>query len=190
MCIRDRYKELRKEYEESPINRLRQEVNAKEMQLVEINRKVDRATRAKEQYKENYEKVKTELVRLRNTVEAEKEQSLEKQREEIGKLRLQLATQKFAEEEQKEMRLIKTQLEILQKEYTVQSPAKVDTAQAITLIVGSAKEMEASNFMEGNALERLIAERMELLASGLYNENDEVIRVLTEQIEQAQRMGY
>lgn len=72
----------------------------------------------------------------------------------------------------------------------MQSPARADVAQPITLIVGSAKEMEANNLAEGSALERLIAERMELLASGLYSENDEVIRVLTEQIEQAQRMGY
>ena len=36
-------------------------------------------------------------------------------------------------------------------------------------------------------IDRLIAERRELLQSGLYNENDEVIKVLTAQIESSQK---
>ena len=60
--------------------------------------------------------------------------------------------------------------------------------QPITLIVEANKQTEIKSQPKTTSLERLIAERMELLSSGLYNEGDEVIRVLTEQIEQAQRM--
>ena len=55
--------------------------------------------------------------------------------------------------------------------------------------MGSNKEIEGSYLIEEGTVERLIAERTELLASGLYDEGDEVIRILTEQIEQAQRIG-
>ena len=112
-----KFRELKKEYEESPISQLKQEIHMKAIQLIEVEKKLEKSIQAKEQYRGNYEKIKGELIKLRNNLDLEKERNLEKQKEEIEKLRLQITSQKFAEEEQKELRNLKTQLENLQREY-------------------------------------------------------------------------
>jgi len=185
--IEQKYKDLRKEYEESPINQLKNEINLKQANIIELERKLEKSMQTKEQYRQNYEKIKAELIKIRNEMDLEKERNIEKQKEEIEKLRIQIASQKYAEEEQKEMKNIKSQLENLQKEYATKTPIKQEEFQLITTN-RLLETKQAVQPLPSSQIERLINERKELIMSGLYTENDEVVRVLTNQIEAAQKI--
>ncbi len=186
----EKYKALKKEYEESPVNQLKQEINAKSIQLIEIEKRLEKSIQVKETYRAQYEKIKAELIRLRGSVETEKERSLQKQRDELGRLRLQVTSQRMAEEEQKEMRLIKTQLDTLQQQFAGEQSPRKEESQAQNVFLQNYQQEARPVLLPPvpkGELARLQTEKRDLLESGLYTENDEVVRVLNEQIAEAVR---
>ena len=177
-----------KEYQGSPINMLRQEITAKGIEIIELQRQLEKASQVKDQYKLQYEKMKIELIKMKKLLDEEKENALKRKLEEYERVSLQANSQKMASEEQKEIAQLKEMIIKLQNRLSGEASGKqiMKSAENIQTYV-TATPMQLSNTKEDakgvSDLERLINEKNELLSTGLYNEEDELIKELSKQIE-------
>ena len=66
------------EVEQSPLNVLRNELAQKQIEVVEMETKVQRANEARDDYKVKFEKVKKDMIALKKQIDQEKEHTLTK----------------------------------------------------------------------------------------------------------------
>lgn len=75
------------EVEQSPLNVLRNELAQKQIEVVEMETKVQRANEARDEYKAKFEKVKKDMIALKKQIDQEKELTLTKQAEELEQIK-------------------------------------------------------------------------------------------------------
>jgi len=75
----DRYFNLKKEVEDSPLAVLRNELGTKQLEIVELESKVKAAVEQRDDYASKYGLIKKDMVGLKRQIDAEKEKQLEKQ---------------------------------------------------------------------------------------------------------------
>ena len=230
----DKYKILKSEYEESPIAILRNEIATKNIEINEIRKESEHSEQLKEQYKNRYEQIKSELIRIRQEQEMEKENNIIRQNNEINKLKGELEERNKLRDEKQELHKLKNEIERYGGKYGMggntnyQEPIPQNP-------MGSIKSNKSINQREGNIyntkgsggdmdwsvgestgsnvflhnyapppnkyiqpntgavlkgggakgesqLDRIINERKELLDSGLYREDDQLIIEFNAQI--------
>ena len=187
----DRYALLKKEFEESSMNQLKQEISAKELEVLELEKKLEKSVQAKELYKSQYDKIKEEIIRIREAVQLAREQEMKRQAEEIDKLRFQITMQKQPEEQS--YKPAKPALESVRMSGKKEEQTARQSNVFLHNYEGPEPQHTEPTFQPKGTkerlligeLERLMAERKELLESGLYNEGDEIIKVLSTQIAEA-----
>ncbi|XP_055478756.1 centrosomal protein of 120 kDa isoform X2 [Psammomys obesus] len=184
----NKYKILEKEFQQfkdqqsnKPEIRLQSEINLLTLEKVELERKLESATKSKLHYKQQWGRALKELARLKQREQESQMARLKKQQEELEQMRLRYMA---AEEkdtvrtEQQELLDIRNELNRLRQ----QEQKQYQDSRAIA--GGKAASPRGSGLEEGldDYLTRLIEERDTLMRTGVYNHEDRIISELDRQI--------
>ncbi|XP_006871693.1 PREDICTED: centrosomal protein of 120 kDa [Chrysochloris asiatica] len=184
----NKYKNLEKEFQHfkdqqsnKPEVRLQSEISLLTLEKVELERKLESATKSKLHYKQQWGRALKELARLKQREQESQMARLKKQQEELEQMRLRyLAAEEkdTVRTERQELLDIRNELNRLrqqdQKQYQDSreiASVKVDSSH------GKALEEGLDDY-----LTRLIEERDTLMRTGVYNHEDRIISELDRQI--------
>ncbi|XP_036081486.1 centrosomal protein of 120 kDa isoform X3 [Rousettus aegyptiacus] len=184
----NKYKILEKEFHQfkdqqrnKPEIRLQSEIDLLTLEKVELERKLESATKSKLHYKQQWGRALKELARLKQQEQESQMARLKKQQEELEEMRLRyLASEEkdTVKTERQELLDIRNELNRLrqqeQKQYQDSreiASGKVDSPH------GNALEEGLDDY-----LTRLIEERDTLMRTGVYNHEDRIISELDRQI--------
>lgn len=81
---------------------LRNELGAKQLEVVELEQKVKNAEAQKEEFRARYEQVKKDMIGLKKSIDMEKSQTLEKQAKELEALKNELRLKEARDTERRE----------------------------------------------------------------------------------------
>uniref|UniRef100_A0A9L0RYZ1 Centrosomal protein of 120 kDa n=1 Tax=Equus caballus TaxID=9796 RepID=A0A9L0RYZ1_HORSE len=184
----NKYKILEKEFHQfkdqqsnKPEIRLQSEINLLTLEKVELERKLESATKSKLHYKQQWGRALKELARLKQREQESQMARLKKQQEELEQMRLRyLAAEEkdTVKTERQELLDIRNELNRLRQQEQKQYQDSREIASG---------KMDSPH---GNALEeglddyltRLIEERDTLMRTGVYNHEDRIISELDRQI--------
>uniref|UniRef100_A0A3P8R5Z6 C2 domain-containing protein n=1 Tax=Astatotilapia calliptera TaxID=8154 RepID=A0A3P8R5Z6_ASTCA len=181
-----RYKQLEKEFQLfreqqniRPEFRLQSEINLLTLEKVELERKLESATKSKLHYKQQWGRALKELARFKQREQENAMTRLKKQQAELEAMRLRyLATEEkeAVRQDRQELDSIRNELNRLkqQDDRLGPTPSVLDPAPGLALSE-SAEEH----------LSRLLEERDALLRTGVYTHEDRIIAELNRQIQEA-----
>ncbi|XP_055154952.1 centrosomal protein of 120 kDa isoform X2 [Symphalangus syndactylus] len=184
----NKYKILEKEFQQfkdhqnnKPEIRLQSEINLLTLEKVELERKLESATKSKLHYKQQWGRALKELARLKQREQESQMARLKKQQEELEQMRLRyLATEEkdTVKTEQQELLDIRNELNRLRQQEQKQYQDSREIAS------GKKDGPHGSVLEEGldDYLTRLIEERDTLMRTGVYNHEDRIISELDRQI--------
>ncbi|XP_032123578.1 centrosomal protein of 120 kDa isoform X1 [Sapajus apella] len=184
----NKYKILEKEFQQfkdqqsnKPEIRLQSEINLLNLEKVELERKLESATKSKLHYKQQWGRALKELARLKQREQESQMARLKKQQEELEQMRLRyLAAEEkdTVKTEQQELLDIRNELNRLRQQEQKQY-------QDSREIASGKKDGPHGSVLEeglGDYLTRLIEERDTLMRTGVYNHDDRIISELNRQI--------
>uniref|UniRef100_A0A8C0J607 Centrosomal protein of 120 kDa n=2 Tax=Chelonoidis abingdonii TaxID=106734 RepID=A0A8C0J607_CHEAB len=188
----NKYKILEKEFQQykeqqcsKPEIRLQSEINLLTLEKVELERKLESATKSKLHYKQQWARALKELARLKQREQENAMARLKKQQQELEHMRLRyLAAEEkeMGKTERKELEDIRNELNRLkQQEDKKQSQ---DSRDISVEQVGSLHTRQLNESLD-DYLTRLIEERDTLLRTGVYNHEDHIVSELDRQIREA-----
>uniref|UniRef100_A0AAX7TLS7 C2 domain-containing protein n=1 Tax=Astatotilapia calliptera TaxID=8154 RepID=A0AAX7TLS7_ASTCA len=184
-----RYKQLEKEFQLfreqqniRPEFRLQSEINLLTLEKVELERKLESATKSKLHYKQQWGRALKELARFKQREQENAMTRLKKQQAELEAMRLRyLATEEkeAVRQDRQELDSIRNELNRLkqQDDRLGPTPSVLDPAPGLALSE-SAEEH----------LSRLLEERDALLRTGVYTHEDRIIAELNRQIQEMNSM--
>ncbi|EGV94534.1 centrosomal protein of 120 kDa isoform X2 [Cricetulus griseus] len=183
-----KYKILEKEFlqfkdqqSNKPEIRLQSEINLLTLEKVELERKLESATKSKLHYKQQWGRALKELARLKQREQESQMARLKKQQEELEQMRLRYLAAEEKETvktEQQELLDIRNELNRLrQQEQPQYQDCKEIASGKVSSPQGSALEEGLDDY-----LTRLIEERDTLMRTGVYNHEDRIISELDQQI--------
>ncbi|XP_059825646.1 centrosomal protein of 120 kDa isoform X1 [Hypanus sabinus] len=184
-----KYKLLEKEFHQykeqqssKPEIRLQSEINLLTLEKVELERKLESATKSKLHYKQQWGRALKELARLKQREQENAMARLKKQQQELEHMRLRY----LAAEEKEVVKTDRQELEEIKNELN-RLKLQEDKKQASVQRPPTGGE-EAGDHVQhpdealDNYLTRLIEERDTLLRTGVYTHEDRIIRELDRQI--------
>ncbi|KAF6356723.1 centrosomal protein 120 [Rhinolophus ferrumequinum] len=184
----NKYKILEKEFHQfkdqqsnKPEIRLQSEINLLTLEKVELERKLESATKSKLHYKQQWGRALKELARLKQREQESQMARLKKQQEELEQMRLRyLASEEkdTVNTERQELLDIRNELNRLRQQEQKQYQDSREIAS------GKMDGPHGSAMEEGldDYLTRLIEERDTLMRTGVYNHEDRIISELDRQI--------
>ncbi|XP_033622264.1 centrosomal protein of 120 kDa isoform X6 [Fukomys damarensis] len=184
----NKYKTLEKEFQQfkdqqsnKPEIHLQSEINLLTLEKVELERKLESATKSKLHYKQQWGRALKELARLKQREQESQMARLKKQQEELEQMRLRyLAAEEkdTVKTEQQELLDIRNELNRLRQQEQKQCQDSGEIAS------GKMEGLRGSAVEEGldGYLTRLIEERDTLMRTGVYNHEDHIISELDRQI--------
>ncbi|XP_008836949.1 centrosomal protein of 120 kDa isoform X1 [Nannospalax galili] len=184
----NKYKILEKEFQQfkdqqsnKPEIRLQSEINLLTLEKVELERKLESATKSKLHYKQQWGRALKELARLKQKEQESQMARLKKQQEELEQMRLRfLAAEEkdMVKTEQQELLDIRNELNRLRQQEQKQPQDSRDS------VSGKLCGPHSSTREEGldDCLTRLLEERDTLMRTGVYDHEDRIISELDRQI--------
>ncbi|XP_016073283.1 PREDICTED: centrosomal protein of 120 kDa isoform X2 [Miniopterus natalensis] len=182
----NKYKILEKEFHQfkdqqsnKPEVRLQSEINLLTLEKVELERKLESATKSKLHYKQQWGRALKELARLKQREQESQMARLKKQQEELEQMRLRyLASEEkdTVKTERQELLDIRNELNRLRQQEQKQDSREIASGK-VDGPHGSALEEGLDDY-----LTRLIEERDTLMRTGVYNHEDRIISELDRQI--------
>ncbi|XP_008050016.1 centrosomal protein of 120 kDa isoform X3 [Carlito syrichta] len=184
----NKYKILEREFQQfkdqqnsKPEIRLQSEINLLTLEKVELERKLESATKSKLHYKQQWGRALKELARLKQREQESQMARLKKQQEELEQMRLRyLAAEEkdTVKTERQELLDIRNELNRLRQQEQKQLQDSREIAS------GKKDGPHGSALEEGldDYLTRLIEERDTLMRTGVYNHEDRIISELDRQI--------
>ncbi|XP_060033469.1 centrosomal protein of 120 kDa [Erinaceus europaeus] len=184
----NKYKILEKEFQQfkdqqsnKPEIRLQSEISLLNLEKVELERKLESATKSKLHYKQQWGRALKELARLKQREQESQMARLKKQQEELEQMRLRyLAAEEkdTLKTERQELLDIRNELNRLRQQEQRQCQDSREIAS------GNVGGPQGSALEEGldDYLTRLIEERDTLMRTGVYNHEDRIISELDRQI--------
>uniref|UniRef100_A0A667H558 Centrosomal protein of 120 kDa n=1 Tax=Lynx canadensis TaxID=61383 RepID=A0A667H558_LYNCA len=184
----NKYKILEKEFHQfkdqqsnKPEIRLQSEINLLTLEKVELERKLESATKSKLHYKQQWGRALKELARLKQREQESQMARLKKQQEELEQMRLRyLAAEEkdTVKTERQELLDIRNELNRLRQQEQKQYQDSREIAS------GKMDSPRGNPLEEGldDYLTRLIEERDTLMRTGVYNHEDRIISELDRQI--------
>ncbi|KAM4860825.1 centrosomal protein of 120 kDa isoform 1-T1 [Thomomys bottae] len=184
----NKYKILEKEFQQfkdqqnsKPEIRLQSEISLLTLEKVELERKLESATKSKLHYKQQWGRALKELARLKQREQESQMARLKKQQEELDQMRLRyLAAEEkdTVKTEQQELLDIRNELNRLRQQEQKQNQDSSEVAS------GRMAGPRGPVLEEGldDYLTRLIEERDTLMRTGVYNHEDRIISELDRQI--------
>ncbi|XP_036759067.1 centrosomal protein of 120 kDa isoform X2 [Manis pentadactyla] len=183
-----RYKILEKEFHQfkdqqsnKPEIRLQSEINLLTLEKVELERKLESATKSKLHYKQQWGRALKELARLKQREQESQMARLKKQQEELEQMRLRY----LAAEEKDTVKTERQELLDIRNELNRLRQQEQNRYQDSREIASGKMDEPHGNMLEeglDDYLTRLIEERDTLMRTGVYNHEDRIISELDRQI--------
>ncbi|KAF6123599.1 centrosomal protein 120 [Phyllostomus discolor] len=184
----NKYKILEKEFHQfkdqqsnKPEVRLQSEINLLTLEKVELERKLESATKSKLHYKQQWGRALKELARLKQREQESQMARLKKQQEELEQMRLRY----LASEEKDTVKTERQELLDIRNELNRLRQQEQKQYQDSKEIASGKVDGPHGNALEGGLddyLTRLIEERDTLMRTGVYNHEDRIISELDRQI--------
>ncbi|XP_057289267.1 centrosomal protein of 120 kDa isoform X3 [Pezoporus wallicus] len=171
------------ELERSKIKQL-EEDKLRLQQQVELERKLESATKSKLHYKQQWTRALKELARLKQREQENAMAYLKKQQQELEHMRLRY----LAAEEKELGKPDRQELEDIRNELNRLKQQEEERKQLQDIRANSANRISNSRKLNENTddyLSRLIEERDTLLRTGVYNHEDHIVSELDRQIREA-----
>ncbi|XP_032839959.2 centrosomal protein of 120 kDa isoform X4 [Tyto alba] len=188
----NKHKILEKEFQQykeqqssKPEIQLQSEINLLTLEKVELERKLESATKSKLHYKQQWTRALKELARLKQREQENAMAHLKKQQQELEHMRLRyLAAEEkeLGKTERQELEDIRNELNRLKKQEERKQLQDVRDNSAGR--VNSFHSRKLNENMD-DYLSRLIEERDTLLRTGVYNHEDHIVSELDRQIKEA-----
>ncbi|XP_019372360.1 PREDICTED: centrosomal protein of 120 kDa [Gavialis gangeticus] len=188
----NKYKILEKEFQQykeqqssKPEIRLQSEINLLTLEKVELERKLESATKSKLHYKQQWARALKELARLKQREQENAMARLKKQQQELEHMRLRyLAAEEkeLGKTERQELEDIRNELNRLKQQEDKKQLQ--DSGDASFGRMGGLQARQLNESMD-DYLTRLIEERDTLLRTGVYNHEDHIVSELDRQIGEA-----
>ncbi|KAI4022381.1 centrosomal protein 120 [Homo sapiens] len=186
--LQQQYKILEKEFQQfkdqqnnKPEIRLQSEINLLTLEKVELERKLESATKSKLHYKQQWGRALKELARLKQREQESQMARLKKQQEELEQMRLRY----LAAEEKDTVKTERQELLDIRNELNRLRQQEQKQYQDSTEIASGKKDGPHGSVLEeglDDYLTRLIEERDTLMRTGVYNHEDRIISELDRQI--------
>ncbi|NXB97625.1 CE120 protein, partial [Orthonyx spaldingii] len=187
-----KYKTLEKEFQQykeqqssKPEIQLQSQINLLTLEKVELERKLESATKSKLHYKQQWTRALKELARLKQREQENAMAHLKKQQQELEHMRLRyLAAEEkqLGKTDQQELEDIRNELNRLKQQEErkkFQDAGDNSAGRVDSLHCGKLNETTDDNLF------RLIEERDTLLRTGVYNHEDYIVRELERHIREA-----
>ncbi|NWS75495.1 CE120 protein, partial [Crotophaga sulcirostris] len=178
-----RYKE---QQSSKPEIQLQSEINLLTLEKVELERKLESATKSKLHYKQQWTRALKELGRLKQREQENAVAHLKKQKQELEHMRLRY----LAAEEKELGKTDRQELEDIRNELNRLKQQEEERKQLQDVRENSAGRLDSLHTRKLNEnmddyLSRLIEERDTLLRTGVYNHEDHIVSELDRQIREA-----
>ncbi|NXQ33848.1 CE120 protein, partial [Alaudala cheleensis] len=189
----NKYKTLEKEFQQykeqqssKPEIQLQSEINLLTLEKVELERKLESATKSKLHYKQQWTRALKELARLKQREQENAMAHLKKQQQELEHMRLRY----LAAEEKELGKTDRQELEHIRNELNRLKQQEEERKKLQDARDNSAGRMDnlycrKLNENTDDYLSRLIEERDTLLRTGVYNHEDHIVSELDRQIREA-----
>ncbi|NXL87387.1 CE120 protein, partial [Alectura lathami] len=189
----NKYKILEKEFQQykeqqssKPEIQLQSEINLLTLEKVELERKLESATKSKLHYKQQWARALKELARLKQREQENAMARLKKQQQELEHMRLRY----LAAEEKELGKTDRQELEDIRNELNRLKQQEEERKQLQDVrdnSVGRVDSLHSGKLNENmdDYLSRLIEERDTLLRTGVYNHEDHIVSELDRQIREA-----
>ncbi|XP_062460467.1 centrosomal protein of 120 kDa isoform X4 [Pezoporus occidentalis] len=187
----NKHKILEKEFQQykeqqssKPEIKLQSEINLLTLEKVELERKLESATKSKLHYKQQWTRALKELARLKQREQENAMAHLKKQQQELEHMRLRY----LAAEEKELGKPDRQELEDIRNELNRLKQQEEERKQLQDIRANSANRISNSRKLNENTddyLSRLIEERDTLLRTGVYNHEDHIVSELDRQIREA-----
>ncbi|KAF4787599.1 Centrosomal protein of 120 kDa [Turdus rufiventris] len=188
----NKYKTLEKEFQQykeqqssKPEIQLQSEINLLALEKVELERKLESATKSKLHYKQQWTRALKELARLKQREQENAMAHLKKQQQELEHMRLRyLAAEEkeLGKTDRQELEDIRNELNRLkqQEERKKLQDARDNSGDRVDSLHSRKLNENTDDY-----LSRLIEERDTLLRTGVYNHEDHIVSELDRQIREA-----
>ncbi|NWU27340.1 CE120 protein, partial [Dyaphorophyia castanea] len=189
----NKHKTLEKEFQQykeqqssKPEIQLQSEINLLTLEKVELERKLESATKSKLHYKQQWTRALKELARLKQREQENAMAHLKKQQQELEHMRLRyLAAEEkeLGKTDRQELEDIRNELNRLkqqEEERKKLQDARDNSAGRVDSLHGRKLNENTDDY-----LSRLIEERDTLLRTGVYNHEDHIVSELDRQIREA-----
>ncbi|NXN12371.1 CE120 protein, partial [Indicator maculatus] len=189
----NKHKNLEKEFQQykeqqssKPEIQLQSEINLLTLEKVELERKLESATKSKLHYKQQWTRALKELARLKQREQENAMAHLKKQQQELEHMRLRyLAAEEkeLGKTDRQELEDIRNELNRLKQ----QEEERKQLQNGRENSAGRVDSLHSKKLNEGmdDYLSRLIEERDTLLRTGVYNHEDHIVSELDRQIREA-----
>nr|XP_030113591.3 centrosomal protein of 120 kDa isoform X1 [Taeniopygia guttata] len=189
----NKHKTLQKEFQQykeqqssKPEIQLQSEINLLTLEKVELERKLESATKSKLHYKQQWTRALKELARLKQQEQENAMAHLKRQQQELKHMRLRY----LAAEEKELGKTDRQELEDIRNELNRLKQQEEERKKLQDARDNSAGRMDSLNCRKLNEntddyLSRLIEERDTLLRTGVYNNEDHIVSELDRQIREA-----
>ncbi|XP_051498068.1 centrosomal protein of 120 kDa isoform X2 [Apus apus] len=189
----NKHKILEKEFQQykeqqssKPEIQLQSEINLLTLEKVELERKLESATKSKLHYKQQWTRALKELARLKQREQENAMAHLKKQQQELEHMRLRyLAAEEkeLGKTDRQELEDIRNELNRLKKKEEERKQLQ-EIRDNSAGIVDSLHSRKINENMD-DYLSRLVEERDTLLRTGVYNHEDHIVSELDRQIREA-----
>lgn len=170
---------IRREQDTPAVQNLRNELQTKHMENLEFSRQLEQMTAAKDTFKQQCEKLKSELVRVLRAHEEERKNWEAKEREELQRIKLQYESSLYQQYESSQITQLKETLTKMQKPSEPPVPNIINKPIPQNPHFFTQKKEENP---QGSEASRIKQERDNLISSGIYTEDDALIQELDRQI--------
>ncbi|KAM8984230.1 centrosomal protein of 120 kDa isoform 3-T3 [Ara ararauna] len=178
------FQQFKEQQSSKPEIKLQSEINLLTLEKVELERKLESATKSKLHYKQQWTRALKELARLKQREQENAMAHLKKQQQELEHMRLRY----LAAEEKELGKPDHQELEDIRNELNRLKQQEEERRQLQDVTANSAGRVSNSRKLNENMddyLSRLIEERDTLLKTGVYSHEDHIVSELDRQIREA-----
>ncbi|KAF1555538.1 hypothetical protein FQV19_0016605, partial [Eudyptula minor] len=180
------FQQYKEQQSSKPEIQLQSEINLLTLEKVELERKLESATKSKLHYKQQWTRALKELARLKQREQENAMAHLKKQQQELEHMRLRyLAAEEkeLGKTDRQELEDIRNELNRLKQQEEERKQLQ-DVGDNSAGRVGSLHSRKLNENID-DYLSRLIEERDTLLRTGVYNHEDHIVSELDRQIREA-----
>ncbi|KAF1487936.1 hypothetical protein FQV18_0002669, partial [Eudyptula minor novaehollandiae] len=180
------FQQYKEQQSSKPEIQLQSEINLLNLEKVELERKLESATKSKLHYKQQWTRALKELARLKQREQENAMAHLKKQQQELEHMRLRyLAAEEkeLGKTDRQELEDIRNELNRLKQQEEERKQLQ-DVGDNSAGRVGSLHSRKLNENID-DYLSRLIEERDTLLRTGVYNHEDHIVSELDRQIREA-----
>jgi len=212
-----RFRNYRKDMEESPLSVLRADIGKKNVEIAELNTKFQKANEDVSVNNLKFKKLRQEHTKLKRELERQKDESMQKQAEEIERMKFELKNQNLRQHEHDQITMLKEELTNVQTKLLMQdeeaknqhmyipevssdgfqtknismnrsNPFATQNMARSSLKVSHNKSSPSKQQNPESNIERLQILKQSMLQNNFYKEDDDFIIGLDDQIRKEQNI--